>query len=307
MSIEATALSTTKAAEKQTTAASANNGADTKSFKDELSTIKAEDEKALKNKNTEIEKTLQNANIAKSAEEIEAAETMQIGQVTQNSTVLTKNQQGSDKNKVSDQKLNIANTEENNKIPDPINELTSKISTLNELKKSSIATTKSIGTKIDKVTDKNSFCQVMTMDNKDATFFINLVENKQTEAQAIQMNMTNVVNNSFTEIKNEAARQAVQVSQTLMDGLNEAFKTGKPFRIDFDNNIAVIMKVDKNGILSANFIPGDAAVENYLRNNIASLRQNFDNQDLQYNELTYSKQQQKQEQKQKNNKENKNE
>lgn len=46
----------------------------------------------------------------------------------------------------------------------------------------------------------------------------------------------------------------------------------------------------------ANFIPGDKAVEQYLKNNIASLRQRFDEQNLQYSELSYSNSRQQQQQ-----------
>ena len=41
------------------------------------------------------------------------------------------------------------------------------------------------------------------------------------------------------------------------------------------------------GKVSAEFIPGDKAVEMYLRNNIDSLRQRFDDQNLPYNDLFY--------------------
>ena len=70
-------------------------------------------------------------------------------------------------------------------------------------------------------------------------------------------------------------------------------------------DIAVIIKVNKDGSLMANFIPGDKAVEQYLRNNIASLRQRFDEENLSYSELSYSNSKNQQQQKRK--KENDNE
>ena len=66
-------------------------------------------------------------------------------------------------------------------------------------------------------------------------------------------------------------------------------KTNKAFRIDFDKDISVVMRVDKDGNLNANFIPGDKAVEAYLRNNISYLKQRFEEQNISYGELTYSK------------------
>ena len=92
----------------------------------------------------------------------------------------------------------------------------------------------------------------------------------------------------------------VQVSSVLMDKLAESMKTNQPFRIDFDKDVSVIIKVNKDGSLAANFIPGDKAVEQYLRNNIASLRQRFDEQDLSYTQLSYSNSRQQQQQKRQN-------
>ena len=90
-----------------------------------------------------------------------------------------------------------------------------------------------------------------------------------------------------------------------MEKLAESLKTNKPFRIDFDKDVSVIIKVNKDGSLSANFIPGDKAVEQYLRNNIASLRQRFDEENLSYSELSYSNS--KEERQQRRKKENDNE
>ena len=63
------------------------------------------------------------------------------------------------------------------------------------------------------------------------------------------------------------------------------------------------MKVDKEGKINANFIPGDKAVEAYLRNNIDFLRQRFNEENIAYGDLNYSKsRQEKQEQEQRNKK-----
>lgn len=195
-------------------------------------------------------------------------------------------------------------------VEESLTELTSQIATLNVLKSGSETNSqKQVNSKTtEKTYDKSAYCQTMKMDSNDAMFFVNLVNNQQMTAQtAQQASNFNGVANNFSEIKSEATQQTVQVSATLMDAINNSVQTGKPFRIDFDNNIAVVMKVDKDGVLSANFIPGSAAVENYLRNNIEGLRQSFDNQNLPYNELSYSSNRQKQEQQEKNKKENKNE
>lgn len=143
---------------------------------------------------------------------------------------------------------------------------------------------------------------VVNMSDSDADFFINLVQNTDLSMKSI----ANQINDTMTN-GTENVQKNVQVSSVLMDKLSESMKTNQPFRIDFDKDVSVILKVNKDGSLAANFIPGDKAVEQYLRNNILSLRQRFDEQNLPYSELSYSNSRQQQQQRQKNNKENNNE
>lgn len=153
----------------------------------------------------------------------------------------------------------------------------------------SITRETNIPTKVDYTT--------VQMDTDDAKFFSDLV--KDTDAT-----LQNVVNElqKGAEPEVQAASKNVKVSATLMNALSEATKTNQPFRIDFDNDISIIIKVDKDGSLSAKFIPGDKAVEQYLKQNISTLQQRFDEQELSYKELSYSNQQQRRNKQ--NNKEN---
>ncbi len=121
---------------------------------------------------------------------------------------------------------------------------------------------------------------VINMSDSDANFFANLVQNTDMTMKDIA---SQVMENSNTQ-----TTKSVQVSSVLMEKLAESLKTNQPFRIDFDKDVSVIIKVNKDGSLAANFIPGDKAVEQYLRNNIASLRQRFDDENLSYSELSYS-------------------
>lgn len=123
----------------------------------------------------------------------------------------------------------------------------------------------------------------ISMSDADANFFANLV-------QKTDMSMKNIMNELSSEIveNSKNIQQNLRVSSVLMEKLSESLKTNKPFRIDFDKDVSVIIRVNKDGSLAANFIPGDKAVEQYLKNNIASLRQRFDEENLSYSELTYS-------------------
>ncbi|MBO6087356.1 hypothetical protein J6P92_03300 [bacterium] len=123
----------------------------------------------------------------------------------------------------------------------------------------------------------------INMSDEDANFFANLVQNTD-------MSMKGIMNDVGNELvqNNQNVQKNIQVSSVLMEKLAESLRTNQPFRIDFDKDVSVIIKVNKDGSLSANFIPGDKAVEQYLRNNIDSLRQRFDEEDLPYSQLSYS-------------------
>ena len=125
----------------------------------------------------------------------------------------------------------------------------------------------------------------LKMNETDAEFFINLTQNNEVSIDAITTQAQNLINNG-ADIKQVS--QNFKVSQALLNALNESRQKNQPIRIDFDQNISVILRVSKDGAISANFIPGDKAVEQYLRNNIESLKNAFDEQDLDYAELTYS-------------------
>lgn len=123
----------------------------------------------------------------------------------------------------------------------------------------------------------------INMSDDDANFFANLVQNTDMSMKGI----SNEINSQLVQ-NNQNVQKNIQVSSVLMEKLADSLRTNQPFRIDFDKDVSVIIKVNKDGSLSANFIPGDKAVEQYLRNNIESLRQRFDEEDLPYSQLSYS-------------------
>ena len=126
----------------------------------------------------------------------------------------------------------------------------------------------------------------ISMSFDDAMFFVNLTQEGQFVAQ------TNTNNNFQNLMQIEVAQTAVtqktiEVSNKLTELIQKAQSTQKPVRISFDNDVSVVLKIDKNGRVTAEFIPGSIEVENYLRNNIDSLKQKFEEQNLPYNDLFY--------------------
>ena len=141
--------------------------------------------------------------------------------------------------------------------------------------------------------------QTVSMDMNDAMFFTDLVQNTDMSMQSIASNIQNMA-----KADAQAAVKAANVSETMMNLLSESMKNNQAFRIDFDKDISVIIKVNKDGSIMANFIPGDRAVEEYLKNNIGFLRQRFDDEKLSYSQLSYSQHKEDQERQSKNKKEN---
>ena len=125
----------------------------------------------------------------------------------------------------------------------------------------------------------------LSMNEADAKFFIDITKTKDISIENMNVQVQNMIN-SGADVKE--VQQGYQVSQALLTALSESRQNNQPIRIDFDQNIAVILKVNQNGSLSANFIPSDKAVEQYLRQNIDMLKNTFDEKNLPYTELSYS-------------------
>lgn len=129
------------------------------------------------------------------------------------------------------------------------------------------------------------FSSSISMSQSDAEFFVNLTQNNDVSMQNITVQAQNLLNQG-ADVRE--VQKNVKISETLLNALNTAKENNQPLRIDFDQNIAVILRVGKDGALAANFIPGDKVVEQYLRNNIESLKNTFRENDLPYSDLSYS-------------------
>ena len=115
----------------------------------------------------------------------------------------------------------------------------------------------------------------IAMNKNDVEFFANLVENSSVD-------MNSVTN----------SQKSSQVSKTLADMLAKSMEDNKPIRINFDNDISVIIKINKNGKISADFLPSSQVAEAYLKENLPILKQRFDDNNIDYEELNHRKQEQ---------------
>ena len=142
---------------------------------------------------------------------------------------------------------------------------------------------------IDNLPEIDLMYDSISMDINDAMFFINLTQEGQFSVQASPNgDFQNLIKTEFAQ--NIFTQKNVEVTNQITALIEKAQKTQRPVRISFDNNISVILKIDKQGRVSAEFIPGSLEAESYLMNNISSLRQKFDEQNLAYTNLSYRQQ-----------------
>ncbi|MBR1618090.1 flagellar hook-length control protein FliK [bacterium] len=112
----------------------------------------------------------------------------------------------------------------------------------------------------------------------DAIFFVNL------------LNQNQVINYSVKDdkITLNCSEKTISATNSLLNMLSTSIESKKPIRLDFDEDVTVILKMDKDGKIQAHFIPGTSAVETYLKNNLPSLKQIFDEENINYSSLSYS-------------------
>jgi len=118
----------------------------------------------------------------------------------------------------------------------------------------------------------------LNIDKTDAMFFINVLN---------QAGYTNYTIQNDGSIIDASNYKGIEVSKTLSDMLSKIQNTKQAVRLDFDNNVTVVLKLSGDGKINAHFIPGDKAVEEYLKNNIPYLKQRFEEQNIPYANLSY--------------------
>lgn len=129
---------------------------------------------------------------------------------------------------------------------------------------------KKVDTKTNIVQETIVKYDTVIMNEADVEVFAELVQNGEA---------------NLNNLAPEAAQKSVHVSKTLADMLAKAMEDNKPVRIEFDNGISVIIKISRDGKLSADFLPSTQVAEAYLKENLPLLKQRFDEQNIDYDEL----------------------
>jgi hypothetical protein len=143
--------------------------------------------------------------------------------------------------------------------------------------------------------DKESSLKISKIDQNDIEFLKKCSENPEININSVnpQSAVVNYVINNNIEKTAESglvSYKSLNVSKTLVNIIEYAHKTQKPVRLDFEGDSSVILKIDNEGKLTAQFISSDKAMENLLKNSLPQLRNKMDSEGLPYKEISYKEQ-----------------
>ena len=108
------------------------------------------------------------------------------------------------------------------------------------------------------------------MNQADVEVFANIVEKGEIDVK---------------DLTTKGVEKSVQISKTLADLLAKAMNDNQPIRINFDNNISVIIRISREGKIRADFLPSSQVAEAYLKENLPLLRQKFEDNNIDYESL----------------------
>lgn len=144
---------------------------------------------------------------------------------------------------------------------------------------------------------KNSYVDLLVKKDKDmftqnfAGHISDMTEDDEEFFKLILNNQNVTINNSGSVIveneKGEKTLEKLGFSKSVLNLVEYAYTSNRPIRIDFAKNLSVILKIDKQGQVSAEFIASDKAMEYLLKTNIPLLRQKLDSAGINYKRIFY--------------------
>ncbi len=144
---------------------------------------------------------------------------------------------------------------------------------------------------------KNSYVDILVKKDKDVftkNFAGNISEMTEDDVKFFQIILNNqnvTINNSGSVIvEDENGKKNLTklgFSKSVMNLIEYAYTGNRPVRIDFAKNLSIILKIDKLGQISAEFITSDKAMEYLLKTNIPLLRQKLDSEGIKYKSIFY--------------------
>lgn len=101
----------------------------------------------------------------------------------------------------------------------------------------------------------------------------------------------NINNQNSITVENGDSKETLsnlKFSKSLMNLIEYSLKSQKPIRIDFAQNAAVILRISKEGRVSAEFIAADKAMERLIKTNIPQLKNKLDSSGIKYKKIYYT-------------------
>ena len=98
----------------------------------------------------------------------------------------------------------------------------------------------------------------------------------------------NLLQNGTADFDFDNEENPSALSAKFLAALKDSMLNKKVFRIDFDNEISVIIKIDTEGKISANFLTSSKELGEGLKNNLYILRQRFEEQGIKYGSIDYT-------------------
>lgn len=134
--------------------------------------------------------------------------------------------------------------------------------------------------------DKTHKIDMDSLSESDIKSVKQLLENHNVSISNINpQNMQ--VNIAIPDGNNQVSYKSLDCSKTLFNLIEYSYKTQKPIRLDFSNDSSVILKIDREGKLSAEFLAGSKAMETLLKDNLQTLKNKLDSEGIAYKNITY--------------------
>ena len=135
--------------------------------------------------------------------------------------------------------------------------------------------------KSDKDIYTEKFKKNISQITQDDLKFFELIANKQN----IYINSANSL--ILEDESGQTILKDLKFSKSLLNLIEYSHAGNRPIRIDFDKDLSVILRIDKQGKVSAEFISQDKAMEFLIKTNIPNLRQKLDNSGIKYKKIYY--------------------
>jgi len=142
---------------------------------------------------------------------------------------------------------------------------------------------------------KNPYIDLFTQDF--AGHISDMTEDDVKFFQLIVNNQKVTINNSNSLIvENENGEKILEnlnFSKRMMDMVEYLYTSNRPLRLDFADDLSIILRIDRQGQISAEFIATSKAMEYLLKTNIPLLKQKLDSAGIKYKKIYYKEEDEK--------------